>query len=241
MVVHLCAETLREELRKTAKGLQQNTDTEMSASQSSVIQEYSPTASVAYTTFSHTPTHTTTTLVMNGDPSTMMPLSNHMSHMDCMPYSQSPEIQGVVRTGSNRMTEQMMGLPYLSYTPCINTASTESASQQSHMLQQEFSSFLLPHPPGALRNPLQKRGLTKDTMEYRMRRERNNIAVRKSRDKARRRIQLTQQRALQLQEENYRLQVLIGQLTQELDTLKNILSQRHLRPRGENAAMEESC
>uniref|UniRef100_A0A3P8Z4X4 BZIP domain-containing protein n=1 Tax=Esox lucius TaxID=8010 RepID=A0A3P8Z4X4_ESOLU len=107
----------------------------------------------------------------------------------------------------------------------IGTISTVPTPYTCPVSLQDFSSFLLPHPPGPLRNHPLKRGLTKDSMEYRLRRERNNIAVRKSRDKARRRIQLTQQRALQLQEENYRLQVLIGQLTQELDTLKNILSQ----------------
>ncbi len=67
----------------------------------------------------------------------------------------------------------------------------------------DFSQFLLPPPPASTLRPMgQKRGLSKDSVEYRQRRERNNVAVRKSRDKARRRIQLTQQRALQLQEEN---------------------------------------
>uniref|UniRef100_A0A3Q3WE08 BZIP domain-containing protein n=1 Tax=Mola mola TaxID=94237 RepID=A0A3Q3WE08_MOLML len=80
--------------------------------------------------------------------------------------------------------------------------------------------------------------INKDSVEYRLRRERNNIAVRKSRDKARRRILLTQQRAQQLQEENQKLQLRIGQLTQELDTLKHILSQRHLHGAEERAAEE---
>ncbi|XP_029518559.1 CCAAT/enhancer binding protein (C/EBP) 1 [Oncorhynchus nerka] len=210
-------------------------------SQCSVIQEYSPPVSATFTTFGQTPTHASTTVALNPDPLTPAPFTNDMTQMDGIPYSQSMGAQGLVRTGSNRMTEQMMGLSYLSYAPCHNTPSTENVGQQSHILQQDFSPFLLPLPPGPLRSPLQKRGLTKDTMEYRLRRERNNIAVRKSRDKARRRIQLTHQRALQLHEENHRLQILIGQLTHELDTLKHILSQRHLQPRGENAAREEGC
>uniref|UniRef100_A0A8D3BEI5 BZIP domain-containing protein n=1 Tax=Scophthalmus maximus TaxID=52904 RepID=A0A8D3BEI5_SCOMX len=98
----------------------------------------------------------------------------------------------------------------------------------------DFSHFLLP----TLRAPLTKRSLSKDSAEYRLRRERNNVAVRKSRDKARRRIQLTQQRAMQLQEENQKLQMRIGQLTQELDTLKHILSQRHMPGSEEGAAGE---
>lgn len=90
-----------------------------------------------------------------------------------------------------------------------------------------------------MRGPMPKRSISKDSAEYRLRRERNNIAVRKSRDKARRRILLTQQRAVQLQEENQKLQMRIGQLTQELDTLKHILSQRHLQG-AEDGAVGES-
>lgn len=101
---------------------------------------------------------------------------------------------------------------------------------------QDFSSFLLP----SLRAPVNKRSISKDSAEYRLRRERNNIAVRKSRDKARRRILLTQQRAQHLQEENQKLQIRIGQLTQELDTLKHILSQRHLHGAEEGVAGESN-
>ena len=97
---------------------------------------------------------------------------------------------------------------------------------------QDFSPFLLP----TLRAPQTKRSISKDSAEYRQRRERNNIAVRKSRDKARRRIMLTQQRAMQLQEENQKLHLRIGQLTQELDTFKHILSQRHPQGAEEGAA-----
>ena len=50
----------------------------------------------------------------------------------------------------------------------------------------------------------------------------------------------TQQRAMQLQEENQKLQIRIGQLTQELDPLKHILSQRHLQAAEEGAAGESS-
>ncbi|XP_030253700.1 CCAAT/enhancer binding protein (C/EBP) 1 [Sparus aurata] len=164
--------------------------------------------------------------------------TNQLTHMDMISYSQS---QGLVRGGSDdRVAEQMMGLSYLPYTtPCLsNTSSAGSTNHsQSHVnTQQDFSSFLLP----ALRAPVNKRSISKDSTEYRLRRERNNIAVRKSRDKARRRILLTQQRAQQLQEENQKLQMRIGQLTQELDTLKHILSQRHLHGAEEGAAGESN-
>ncbi|KAM6908088.1 CCAAT/enhancer binding protein (C/EBP) 1 [Lycodopsis pacificus] len=130
-----------------------------------------------------------------------------------------------------------MGLSYLPYTSssCLNNNSSAGSTvhHQSHAnTQQDFSSFLLP----TLRAPVNKRSISKDSAEYRQRRERNNVAVRKSRDKARRRILLTQQRALLLQEENQKLQMRIGQLTQELDSLKHILSQRHLQGAEEGAA-----
>lgn len=104
----------------------------------------------------------------------------------------------------------------------------------------EFSQFLLPPPPSTFRQPGQKRGLSKDSIEYRLRRERNNIAVRKSRDKARRRIQLTQQKALELQEENHRLLLHIEQLSHEVDMLSRYLSQRHLQSKVNHVGAEEN-
>ncbi|KAL3040899.1 hypothetical protein OYC64_011809 [Pagothenia borchgrevinki] len=162
--------------------------------------------------------------------------SNQLSQMDMMPYGQA---QGLGRGGSDdRVSEQMMGLSYLPYTSsCLSNTSNAGNTNhhQSHVnTQQDFSSFLMP----TLRAPVNKRSLSKDSAEYRLRRERNNVAVRKSRDKARRRIQMTQQRAVQLQEENQRLQSRIGQLTQELDSLKHILSQRHLQGAEGGAAGE---
>ncbi|KAK5850119.1 hypothetical protein PBY51_014396 [Eleginops maclovinus] len=163
-------------------------------------------------------------------------VSNQMSQMDMMPYGQA---QGLMRgSADDRVSEQMMGLSYLPYSSsCLsNTSSAGNTDHhQSHgNTQQDFSSFLMP----TLRTPVNKRSISKDSAEYRLRRERNNVAVRKSRDKARRRILLTQQRALQLQEENQKLKIRIGQLTQELDSLKHILSQRHLQGAEGGAAGE---
>ncbi|KAM9712500.1 CCAAT/enhancer binding protein (C/EBP) 1 isoform 2-T2 [Menidia menidia] len=176
--------------------------------------------------------------------STLSPVSSNqpvpasqMMQMDMMSYGQP---QGLLRGGlDDRVAEQMMGLPYLPYsTSCLsNTTNSDNTNHQSHAnTQQEFSPFLLP----TMRAPVTKRSISKDSEEYRLRRERNNIAVRKSRDKARRRIMLTQQKAMQLHEENQKLQIRIGQLTQELDTLKHILSQRHLQGAEEGAAGESS-
>ncbi|XP_056290244.1 CCAAT/enhancer binding protein (C/EBP) 1 [Pseudoliparis swirei] len=177
---------------------------------SSVIQEWAS----SYSGETHTLTHTTP--------------NNQLAQMDMMPYGQS---QGLVRGGS----DDMMGLSYLPYTSsslCNNLSAGSTNHHHSHANTQDFSSFLLP----TLRAPVNKRSISKDSAEYRLRRERNNVAVRKSRDKARRRILLTQQRAMQLQEENQKLQMRIGQLSQELDSLKHILSQRHLQGAEEGAA-----
>uniref|UniRef100_A0A673FZV8 CCAAT/enhancer binding protein (C/EBP) 1 n=1 Tax=Sinocyclocheilus rhinocerous TaxID=307959 RepID=A0A673FZV8_9TELE len=105
----------------------------------------------------------------------------------------------------------------------------------------DFSQFLVPPPASTLRPMGQKRGPSKDSVEYRLRRERNNIAVRKSRDKARRRIQLTQQRALQLQDENHSLQLHIQHLSHEVDALRHYLSQRHLQAKEQDAAGDDIC
>ncbi|XP_063770385.1 CCAAT/enhancer-binding protein epsilon isoform X2 [Pseudophryne corroboree] len=86
-------------------------------------------------------------------------------------------------------------------------------------------SGMLPAPP--LKEPCHKgkKSLSKDSLEYRLRRERNNIAVRKSRDKAKRRNLETQQRALEFMAENEKLRSRIQQLTQELEALRGVFRQ----------------
>lgn len=90
-----------------------------------------------------------------------------------------------------------------------------------------------PAPSGAGRSPSHggktssgkaKKRLEKDSDEYRQRRERNNLAVRKSRDKAKMRNLETQHKVLELAAENDRLQKRVEQLSRELATLRNLLS-----------------
>ncbi|KPP61159.1 CCAAT/enhancer-binding protein epsilon-like [Scleropages formosus] len=214
----------------------------MCDSQTALVQDCSPSSSLSFSSLDH-PSFPGTTLALTCDPSgpPLSSLTNHMAQSDGLAYGQSPGLQGVVRMGSDRMAGQIMGYSYLPYSPCISGPTSDR--QRGHVLhQQEFSPFIPPPPPSLLRpSSLQKKSMSKDSTEYRLRRERNNIAVRKSRDKAKRRVQLTQQRAVQLQEENHKLQLLIGQLTQELDTLKQILSQRHLQHRDGTATEEDNC
>ncbi|XP_041094792.1 CCAAT/enhancer-binding protein epsilon-like [Polyodon spathula] len=77
--------------------------------------------------------------------------------------------------------------------------------------------------PSSTPYPKHKKTLKKDSMEYRLRRERNNIAVRKSRDKAKRRTLETQQRALEYMAENQQLREKVDRLSQQLETLHSFL------------------
>ncbi|KAK7884388.1 hypothetical protein WMY93_027511 [Mugilogobius chulae] len=67
--------------------------------------------------------------------------------------------------------------------------------------------------PSAKSSGKSKKRLDKDSDEYRLRRERNNLAVRKSRDKAKMRNLETQHKVLELAAENDRLQKRVEQLS----------------------------
>lgn len=70
-----------------------------------------------------------------------------------------------------------------------------------------------------------KKSLDRFSAEYRQRRERNNIAVRKSRDKAKRRNQEMQQKLVELSAENERLHRRIEQLGRDLSGLRHFFKQ----------------
>lgn len=78
--------------------------------------------------------------------------------------------------------------------------------------------------PGKAAKKSKKKALDKNTMEYREKRERNNIAVRKSREKNRQQILETQQRVKELEDENSALQSKITLLSKELKVLKDLFS-----------------
>ncbi|XP_034038839.1 CCAAT/enhancer-binding protein alpha [Thalassophryne amazonica] len=89
-----------------------------------------------------------------------------------------------------------------------------------------------PHPLQGGLKLLEQRGagkpkkhVDKSSPEYRMRRERNNVAVRKSRDKAKMRNLETQQKVVELTADNDRLRRRVEHLTRELDTLRGIFRQ----------------
>uniref|UniRef100_A0A672LCY1 CCAAT/enhancer-binding protein n=2 Tax=Sinocyclocheilus grahami TaxID=75366 RepID=A0A672LCY1_SINGR len=66
-----------------------------------------------------------------------------------------------------------------------------------------------------------KKSVDRHSQEYRQRRERNNIAVRKSRDKAKHRNLEMQQKMLEMSADNERLHKTIDRLTRELSSLRN--------------------
>uniref|UniRef100_A0AAY4D889 BZIP domain-containing protein n=1 Tax=Denticeps clupeoides TaxID=299321 RepID=A0AAY4D889_9TELE len=70
-----------------------------------------------------------------------------------------------------------------------------------------------------------KKHVDKSSAEYRLRRERNNVAVRKSRDKAKLRNVETQQKVVELSADNERLRKRVEHLSRELDTLRGIFRQ----------------
>lgn len=74
--------------------------------------------------------------------------------------------------------------------------------------------------------------LDKSTYEYRMKRERNNVAVRKSRMKTKEKQVAIFRKATELSEENEDLQSVVASLTKELQRLKSYLAKSGLSPMG---------
>ncbi|MEQ2236906.1 hypothetical protein ILYODFUR_017377 [Ilyodon furcidens] len=73
-------------------------------------------------------------------------------------------------------------------------------------------------PPSKMKKP----SVDKDSDEYRQRRERNNLAVKKSRMRSKQKAMDTQQRVNELKEENERLEAKIKLLSKELSVLKDL-------------------
>ncbi|KAM4592379.1 CCAAT/enhancer-binding protein gamma isoform 1-T1 [Odontesthes bonariensis] len=85
---------------------------------------------------------------------------------------------------------------------------------------------LLPTDPssagGKSPSKMKKPSADKDSDEYRQRRERNNLAVKKSRMRSKQKAMDTQQRVNELKEENERLEAKIKLLSKELSVLKDL-------------------
>ena len=72
--------------------------------------------------------------------------------------------------------------------------------------------------------PKKSKIVIKGTDEYKQKRERNNVAVRRSRDKAKKKAQETQNKVQCLTEENQHLKDKVNKLQLEIETLRGLLS-----------------
>lgn len=88
--------------------------------------------------------------------------------------------------------------------------------------------------------PRKRRQPQKDTNEYLQKRERNNVAVKKSREKARTKQQETNDLVGKLRNENKTLETKVSILSKELDLLRGIFADR-ISPRDYGNSVPEQC
>ncbi|XP_055061949.1 CCAAT/enhancer-binding protein gamma [Misgurnus anguillicaudatus] len=100
----------------------------------------------------------------------------------------------------------------------INPTSTAGLQQVPQLVPVGRAGGGKATPPSKMK----KTGMDKDSDEYRQRRERNNLAVKKSRMRSKQKAQDTQQRVNELKEENERLEAKIKLLSKELSVLKDL-------------------
>lgn len=112
----------------------------------------------------------------------------------------------------------------------INLEALNAGLSAFQALSQDSSndSFMEPpsggNPKATPPSKSKRRVYEKGTEEYKQRRERNNIAVRKSRDKTKRAQAETQAKVQELSDENDKLQRKVDLLTKELSVLKGLFS-----------------
>ncbi|XP_063796419.1 CCAAT/enhancer-binding protein gamma isoform X2 [Pseudophryne corroboree] len=110
----------------------------------------------------------------------------------------------------------------------LSPSTTSDSLSDAHMGSPATPQLVPINPEGGGKaTPPSKNGKKSQRMdrgseEYRLRRERNNMAVKKSRLKSKQKAQDTLQRVNQLKEENERLEAKIKLLTKELSVLKDL-------------------
>ncbi|XP_012673004.1 CCAAT/enhancer-binding protein delta [Clupea harengus] len=108
---------------------------------------------------------------------------------------------------------------------CAQTSMTLHTGQPTPPTTPEPLSVGSPSGPRRHGKEKGKKNLDRYSPEYRQRRERNNVAVRKSRDKAKVRNLEMQQKMIEMSSENDRLHKAVDQLTRELTSLRNFFKQ----------------
>ncbi|CAB1326390.1 unnamed protein product [Coregonus sp. 'balchen'] len=123
----------------------------------------------------------------------------------------SSSLPSQIETCEKTSVSRLMGQPTPPTTPePLSSHSSVSSAQSS------------PRKVGKVRG---KNNVDRYSHEYHQRRERNNVAVRKSRDKAKQRNVEMQQKMLELGSENDRLHKTIDQLNRELTGLRDFFKQ----------------
>ncbi|XP_073487667.1 CCAAT/enhancer-binding protein delta [Aquarana catesbeiana] len=125
----------------------------------------------------------------------------------------SSSLPSQIATCAQTTMSLLQPTPPTSPEPCSNTSSacpSPASSTSANTPSNQRSS---------------KKNLDRFSPEYRQRRERNNIAVRKSRDKAKKRNMDMQQKLLELSSENEKLHKRIDMLTRDLTSLRHFFKQ----------------
>lgn len=104
------------------------------------------------------------------------------------------------------------------HNSAVNPTSTTGLQQVPQLVPVSPAGGGKATPPSKMK----KNMVDKDSDEYRQRRERNNLAVKKSRMRSKQKAQDTQQRVNELKEENERLEAKIKLLSKELSVLKDL-------------------
>lgn len=108
---------------------------------------------------------------------------------------------------------------------CAQTSVSLPTGQPTPPTTPEPVSSAKSSPRKAMGREKGKKAVDRFSAEYRQRRERNNIAVRKSRDKAKRRNMEMHQKLIELSVDNEKLHKTIEQLTRELTGLRDFFKQ----------------
>lgn len=162
------------------------------------------------------------------DLNTGMPPTYHHPH--AQQYSQhaqqqqqqQPHLQYQIAHCAQTTMHLQPGHPTPPPTPVPSPHQHHHHHQHPHQHAQQGGMKLLDHQRVGGKS---KKNVDKSSPEYRLRRERNNVAVRKSRDKAKMRNMETQQKVVELSTDNDRLRRRVEHLTRELDTLRGIFRQ----------------
>ena len=151
------------------------------------------------------------------------------SYLDPADLSTSPEDlckyltpDGVKKEPSSFMLQKVKVEP-LEDTPISAVTVAENVEQTKIKLPSVASHLKAPSSRSSRRSS-SKKNVPKNSDEYRRKRERNNIAVRKSRFKSKQKFAETQRKVDELLDENDQLQNKVSLLTRELNVLRNLFA-----------------